>query len=145
MERSIADILNSAETIAIIGCSTDPYRTSHHIARYLKDQGYQIIPVNPEYEEVLGEKCYPKLTDIPKEQRIDVVDIFRNSAYTAEMVDTVIDRVQQTGHKPVVWTQLGVSSGEAKQKAASAGLQYIEERCLMVEHRAVSTGADQDH
>lgn len=139
MKRSIEEILKNAKTIAIIGCSTDPYRTSHHIAKYLQNYGYRIIPVNPEYEEVLGEKCYPTLRDIPEDVSIDVVDIFRNSRYTAEMIDTVIDRVKLTGHKPVVWTQLGVSSQEAKEKAANAGLQYIEERCIMVEHRSVSS------
>ena len=135
MNRSRKEILESAKVIAVIGCSADPYRTSHHIAKYLKNEGYRIIPVNPEYEEVLGEKCYNSITDISGEIQIDVVDIFRNARYTADMVDTVIERVKKTGHKPVVWTQLGVSSPGAKAKAADAGLQYIEERCMMVDHQ----------
>ncbi|MDZ7694156.1 MAG: CoA-binding protein [Balneolaceae bacterium] len=135
MNEDLAQILTDAKTIAIIGCSVDPYRTSHHIGQYLKEQGYQIIPVNPEYEEVLEEKCYDNVTDIPSEVQIDVVDIFRNSRYTAQMIDTIIERAEVTGHKPVIWTQLGVSSREAKEKAESAGFTYIEERCMMVDHR----------
>lgn len=134
-DRTIKEILDGAEVIAVVGCSTDPYRTSYHISEYLQSNGYRIIPVNPEYDIILGEPCYDKVTDIPEEIRIDVVDIFRNSRFTAEMVETVVERVAMTGHKPVVWTQLGVSSPEARQLAEGAGLQYVEERCIMVEHR----------
>lgn len=134
-DQSIEEILDESEVIAIVGCSTNPYRTSHHIAQYLQSNGFRIIPVNPEYDEVLGERCYEKLADIPGDIRIDVVDIFRNARYTEEMVETVIERVKMTGHKPVVWTQLGVSSPGAKRLAEQAGLRYIEERCIMVEHR----------
>lgn len=135
MNEDLTQIFTDAKIIAIIGCSSDPYRTSHHISKYLKEQGYQIIPVNPEYEEVLGEKCYNSVVDIPEDIQIDVVDIFRNSRYTANMIDTIIERAELTGHKPVIWTQLGVSSQEAKEKAESAGFTYIEERCMMVDHR----------
>lgn len=135
MEQSVADILKEAKTIAIIGCSENKYRTSNHIASYLQNAGYKIIPVHPDYEEVLGEKAYDSVTDIPQEVRVDIVDIFRNSDYTADMVDEIIERVEATGDHPVVWTQLGVSSDEAKQKAEKAGLTYIEEKCMMVEHR----------
>lgn len=135
MQEKLAQILTDAKVIAVIGCSADRYRTSYHISKYLKDQGYRVIPVNPEYEEVLGEKCYDKITDIPADTQIDIVDIFRNPKFTAEMVDIVIERAEATGNKPVIWTQLGVSSDEAKEKAESAGFTYIEERCMMVDHR----------
>lgn len=137
MEDSVKDLLKEAKVIAVIGCSNKPYRTSCQIARYLKEQGYRIIPVHPDYEEVHGEKAYKTVYDIPEEINVDIVDIFRNSKYTAEMVDTIIKRMEMTGQKPVVWTQLGVSSGEAKKKAEEAGLRYIEERCIMVEHGRV--------
>lgn len=138
MDQDIIEVLNNAQTIAIIGCSNNPYRTSYHIASYLKDAGFTIIPVHPDYEEVLGEKAYKTVYDIPGDVEIDIVDIFRNSKYTAAMVNDIIKRVEMTGNKPLVWTQLGVSSDEAKEKAREAGLKYVEERCLMVEHRKLS-------
>lgn len=135
MDASISDILNQAEVIAIIGCSLKSHRTSNNIAHYLQKQGYTVIPVHPDYDTVCGEKAYKTVYDIPEEIEIDIVDIFRNSKYTAEMVDTIIKRVEMTGRKPVVWTQLDVSSEEARKKAEEAGLRYIENRCIMVEHR----------
>lgn len=131
----VKSILKTSKTIAVIGCSRDPMRTSHHIAKYIKEQGYRMIPVHPDYEKVCGEKVYASVKDIPTDVVIDIVDIFRNSKYTADMVQEVIDRIQETGEKPVIWTQLGVSSPEARQKAEAAGLPYIEEKCLMVEHQ----------
>lgn len=135
MKSSISNLLEIAETIAVIGCSTNEYRTSHHIARYLQEQGFTIIPIHPDYDEVLGEKAYDSILDLQDDIKVDIVDIFRDSDYTAEMVDEVIQWSRRTGQKPVVWTQLGVSSNEAKQMAEKAGLRYVEEKCLMVEHR----------
>ncbi|MDX1671457.1 MAG: CoA-binding protein [Balneolaceae bacterium] len=135
MNQSIKELLEQSKNIAIIGCSGKPERTSCKIARYLQDQGYNIIPIHPDYEEIHGEKVYPTVYDVPEEIEIDIVDIFRNSKYTADMVDDIIKRVEITGRKPVVWTQLGVSSKEAKKKAEQAGLPYIENRCIMVDHR----------
>ena len=129
------DLLKNAKTVAVVGCSKDQMRTSHHIAKYIQGEGYKMIPVHPEYDEILGEKVYPTVLDIPADVEIDIVDIFRNPEFTADMVDDVIKRVEQTGQKPVVWTQLGVSSDEAKKKAEDAGLEYVEEKCLMVEHQ----------
>lgn len=135
MDQSIADIIKEAKIIAVVGCSKNKYRTSNQIASYLQDAGFTIIPVHPNYEEVLGEKAYASVKDIPETISLDIVDIFRNSEYTADMVQEVIERMEATGNKPVVWTQLGVSSEEAKKKAEAAGLDYVEEKCLMVEHR----------
>lgn len=129
------DLLKDAKTIAVVGCSNNKMRTSYHIAKYIQGQGYKIIPVHPEYDKILGEKVYPTVYDIPENIKIDIVDIFRNPEYTANMVDDIIKRVEQTGQKPVVWTQLGVSSEDAKRKTESVGLEYIEEKCLMVEHQ----------
>ncbi len=124
--------------MAIIGCSTDKYRTSYHIANYLKENGLQIIPVNPNYEEVLGAKCYAKMTDIPEDISIDIVDIFRDSQYTASMVRDIIDWSEKTGQKPLIWTQLTVSSEEAKSLAKDAGFDYVEDECLMVQHQRMA-------
>lgn len=133
--ESVSSILRKVKTIAVIGCSNKPYRTSCQIAKYLQEQGYTIIPVHPDYEEVHGQKAYKTVYDIPAEIDVDVVDIFRNPKYTADMVDDIIKRMEMTGQKPVVWTQMGVSSEEARKKAEAAGLRYIEDRCMMVDHR----------
>ena len=118
----LPSVLESAQTIAVVGCSARPTRTSHKIARYMQGRGYRIVPVNPNYDEVLGEPCYPDLPSVPADVSIDIVDIFRAPRHTAEMVRTAIERVEQTetvaGERPVVWTQLGVSSPEAEELAA---------------------------
>ena len=130
-------ILDEAETIAVVGCSGRASRTSHKIARYMQNRGYRIVPVNPNYDEVLGETCYPDLTSIPAEIEIDIVNIFRRPEHTADMVRTAVERVRQTKQAdssapPVVWTQLGVSSTEAEEVAAEAGLPYVRNRCIKV-------------
>lgn len=127
-------VLETADTIAVVGCSATPTRTSHKIARYLQERGYRIVPVNPNYEEVLGEPCYPDLPSVPADTEIDIVDIFRAPKHTADMVRSAIDRVEETGERPVIWTQLGVSSPEAKELAEGAGLPYVRNRCLKIEY-----------
>jgi len=134
MSQTIKEILEESETVAIIGCSEKEYRTSHHIASYLQQNGYRIIPINPDYDEILGEKVYDTLLDVPDDVTIDIADIFRNKEYTAEMVDQIIDFSKSTGQQLVVWTQLDVSSDEAEQKAKEAELTYIKNKCMMVEH-----------
>lgn len=134
MAANYADIIKEAENIAIIGCSANRYRTSYHIASYLRDNGYRIIPVNPNYDEVLGLPCYDTMNDIPEKYSVDIVDIFRDSQYTAEMVQQVIDWSKNNGQKPVIWTQLDVSSEEAEELAKEAGFRYVKNECLMVQH-----------
>ena len=127
--------LETAQTIAVVGCSDRPSRTSYAIARYLQEAGYRMIPVNPNCDEILGEPCYPDVQSIPADVHPDIVNIFRDSAHTAAMVADVRARAEATGEQPTVWTQLGVSSPEAKALAEEAGLPYVENRCIMVEHR----------
>ena len=127
--------LETARTIAVVGCSDRPSRTSHAIARYLQEAGYRVIPVNPYREEILGERCWPDVQSIPQDVRLDVVNVFRRPAHTARAVADVQARAEATGERPVIWTQLGVSSPEARALAEEAGLPYVEERCIMVEHR----------
>lgn len=134
MSQTIKEILEESETVAIIGCSEKEYRTSHHIASYLQQNGYRVIPINPDYDEILGEKVYASLQDVPGDTTIDIVDIFRNSEYTEEMMDQIIEFSESTGQEPVVWTQLDVSTDQAQNKAEQAGLQYIKNKCMMVEH-----------
>ncbi len=128
------DLLENLKTVAIIGCSANKFRTSYHIANYLKENGIRIFPINPNYEEVLGVRCYPNIEALPTDININLVDIFRDSKYTADMVREIIDWSEKTGQKPAIWTQLAVSSDEAKSLAEDAGFTYIENECIMVQH-----------
>lgn len=130
----IKDVLKAAKTIAVVGCSPNPSRTSFAISRYLIEVGYTVIPVNPMCEEVHGLKCYPDLQSIPDDVTIDIVNVFRRPAYTVAVMEDVLARIAKTGEKPAVWTQIGVSSSEAEKMAKEAGLEYIRNRCILVEH-----------
>jgi len=138
MDATIEERLQSVKTVAIIGCSANKYRTSYHIANYLKENGIRIIPINPNYDEVLGVKCYDSLSEVPGDRTVDVVDIFRDSEYTADMVRDIIAWSEEVGQKPLIWTQLSVSSQEAKSLAEEAGFDYVENECMMVQHDRVA-------
>ena len=127
-------LLEATRTIAVVGLSDDPMRPSYGIGRYLQQAGYRIIPVNPHHARVLGERCYDRIQDAPAEPSIDLVNIFRHPRYTADMIRDVLERIAATGERPVIWTQLGVSSAEAQQLAEGAGLAYVHNRCILVEH-----------
>ena len=131
---NLSSVLSDARTVAVVGCSDDPTRTSYRIAQYMQERGYRIVPVNPKVGFVLGETAYPDLPSIPADVSIDVVNIFRAPQHTADMVRDAIERVEATGETPVIWTQLGVSSPEARSLAAEAGLPYVRNRCIQVEH-----------
>jgi predicted CoA-binding protein len=124
----IAEILNNCKTIAVVGLSSNPMRPSHGVAEYLQSAGYRIIPVNPNETEVLGEKSYPRLEDVP--ERIDVVDIFRRAEFVPQVVESAIC----VGAK-VVWMQLGIENGEAAEQARTAGLAVVEDACILIEHK----------
>lgn len=124
----IAEILNKCKTIAVVGLSSNPMRPSHEVTEYMRRAGYRIIPVNPNEKEVLGEKSYARLEDVP--EKIDVVNIFRR----AEEVPAVVDGAIRVG-APVVWMQLGIENEEAAEKAWAAGLAVVEDACILVEHR----------
>lgn len=134
-DQSVHQILRNADTLAVIGASSKAYRTSHHIMQYLLKQDYRTIPVNPNEQYVLGLSCYHSVQDIPADLSVDVMVIFRNKQYTGEMVRQIVNRSERTGHKPAIWTQLDVSSPEAEAIAAKAGLLYVKNRCIMVDHR----------
>jgi uncharacterized protein len=131
---SINDILYQTKTIAVIGCSSKPHRTSYRITGYLQNAGYRIIPVNPHELEVHGEKSYSSMNEIPDDLKIDLINIFRNRRHTPEMMRNILEWSEKTGNKPPVWTQPGVSSNESKNLALENGFTYIENRCIMVEH-----------
>lgn len=134
----LRDALLSARTVAVVGCSPRGFQTSHQIARYLQNAGYRVVPVNPHHEEILGETAYPDLQSIPDEVAVDIVNVFRRSEYTAGVVRDAVERATRTGHLPLVWTQLGVHSPEAETLAEKAGLPYVANRCLMVDHRTLT-------
>jgi predicted CoA-binding protein len=120
-------ILKSVKTIAVVGLSAQWHRPSYFAAKYLQDHGYRIIPVNPMYEEVLGEKCYKSLRDIAG--RVDMVDCFRKSAEIPAIAEDAI----AIGAK-VLWMQLGVTNPQARARAEGAGLEVVENRCVKIEH-----------
>jgi uncharacterized protein len=127
----ITDLLQRVHTIAVVGISDDPLRASHGVAAYMQMHGYRIIPVNPTIQEALGEKAYPTLLDIPAEEKIDLVDIFRRSEYVPPIVDQAIQR-----KIPAVWMQETVIHHEAAEKARQAGIFVVMDRCILKEHRA---------
>jgi len=124
----VAQILRGGKTIAVVGLSSNPMRASHEVAAYLKNAGYRIIPVNPNEPEVLGEKAYARLEDVP--EPVDIVDVFRR----AEEVPAVAGSAIKIKAK-VLWMQLGIENAEAAERARAAGLVVVEDSCLMVEHK----------
>ena len=125
-EESIANLLKSAKTIAVVGLSSKMYRASFGVAEYLQSVGYRIIPVNPNVSEVLGEKSYARLEDVP--EKIDIVDIFRRSETVPEVVDAAI-RISARA----VWMQEGVVNEAAAAKARDAGLFVMMDHCIAKE------------
>jgi predicted CoA-binding protein len=127
-DSEITKLLRDAKTIAVIGLSPKEDRPSHYVSVYMKNQGYKIIPVNPGQTELLGEKCYKTLADVPGP--VDIVDIFREPAAVSAIVDEAIQKKAKA-----VWMQLGIVNNEAAQRAKNAGLTVIMNKCIMVEHR----------
>ena len=129
-DAELKDTLRNVKTIAVIGISPKEDRPSYIVASYLKSKGYRVIPVRPDGEEILGEKVYHSLSEIPKEISVDVLDIFRKS----EEVPPIVEEAIQRGIK-VVWMQEGVIHKEAGEKAEKAGSKVIMDRCIKKEHQ----------
>ena len=130
---TIRRILKENHTIAMVGLSADWYRPSYFAAKYLQDHGFRVIPVNPRYEEILGEKSYARVQDIP--EPIDVVDCFRRPADIPPLADAAIE----VGAR-VLWMQLGIVNEEAAAKAEDAGLEVIMNRCMKIEYARMFGG-----
>ena len=128
-EIDIAALLRAARTIAVVGASPSPDRDSHRVARYLRDHGYRVVPVNPGVDTLLGERCYPDLASIPADVPIDIVDIFRKVEFIPAIVEQAIAR--QAG---AVWMQLGLVDPAAARRARDAGLAVVMDLCIKVEH-----------
>jgi predicted CoA-binding protein len=125
---AILELLKNYKTIAVVGLSSNPMRPSYDVTEYMQAAGYRIIPVNPNEREVLGEKSYARLEEVP--EKIEIVNVFRR----AEEVPAVVESAIRVGAK-VVWMQQGVENEEAAEKARAAGLMVIEDACILVEHR----------
>jgi predicted CoA-binding protein len=136
-QNTIKEILQKYKVIAVVGLSKELGKDSHRVSAYLKQHGYQIIPVNPFAEEVLGEKSYPSLLDIPTEIQttIEIVDIFRPAGDVPPIMEQAIKLKQKNGKPVVVWMQLGIINEEAADAGRRAGLIVVMDKCLMVEHR----------
>ena len=127
-DAELRDILE-LETIAVVGCSASPGKAAHDIPRYMQDHGYDIVPVNPYADEVLGREAHESLADVPDE--IDLVDVFRPSEEGAGIVDEVLDREDVQA----VWLQLGIEDDEAGSRVEETGRKFVQDRCLKVEHQ----------
>jgi predicted CoA-binding protein len=127
----IERILKTCRTIAMVGASPNPDRTSNNVFNYLIKHGYRVIPVNPTIKEISGEKCYGSLSVIP--EKIDVVDVFRRSEDCLSIVEEAIKIGAKT-----VWMQEGVINGEAEARALAAGLEVVMDRCIMKEHKRLA-------
>lgn len=129
-DAELRALLNASRTIAVVGCSPNPARASHEVARYLLGRGYRIIPVNPFHTSILGERCYPSLASAARDHTIDIVNVFRRSEYAGGVVDEAIAL-----HPRLVWLQEGVVDGAAAARAEAAGIPIVMDRCLAVNHK----------
>jgi len=125
--NTLRRILKESRVIAVVGLSADWFRPSYFAAKYMQEHGYRVIPVNPKYDSVLGEKCYRSLREIP--EKVDMVDVFRKTADVAPIADDAI----AIGAR-VLWQQLGVRNESAAAKARAAGLEAVLDRCIKIEH-----------
>lgn len=132
-DQSVKEVLG-LEPVAVVGCSRFPGKAAHDVPRYLADQGYDIIPVNPNADEILGREAVPSLGDIDREIRL--VNVFRPSDEVAGIVDEALTRDDVRA----IWLQLGITDDEALARAEEAGLVTIQDRCMKVEHQRLFSG-----
>ncbi|MGD0179644.1 MAG: CoA-binding protein [Terriglobales bacterium] len=125
----IADLLQRAKTIAVVGLSSSPLRPSHGVSAYMQSNGYRIIPVNPKIKQALGETAYASLVDVP--EKVDIVNIFRRPEFVEEIVDQAIQL-----KIPAIWMQEEVINEKAAEKGRKAGIFVVMDRCILKEHKA---------
>ncbi|MFQ5433111.1 MAG: CoA-binding protein [Nitrospinota bacterium] len=129
----VKNILENSKTVAVVGLSHKENRDSYRVAAYLKEHGYKIVPVNPAREEILGEKCYKTVGDIPF--KVDVVDVFRKPSALPELAEQI------AAVKPgAVWFQIGVVNEAASKTIRDAGIDFVQNLCMMVEHSRILRG-----
>jgi predicted CoA-binding protein len=127
--QTIAQLVSKPLTVAVVGLSPKAHRDSFGVAQYMQAHGWRIVPINPNASEILGEKAYATLTEAAQHERIDLVDVFRNS----DDVPPVVDEAIAIG-APAIWLQLGIAHDDATAKARAAGLRVVQNKCLKVEH-----------
>ena len=125
----IRSALETAETVAVVGCSPDPSRASHAITRFLMEQGYRVVPVNPNHSRILGQTSYPSLSAVPAGLRLDIVDVFRRSEAVAPVAEEALARAV-----PFFFMQKGVVDAAAAARLEAAGIGVAMDRCILVEH-----------
>jgi len=123
------------DTVAVVGCSTTPGKAAHDVPAYLGRHGYRIVPVNPFADEVLEEPAYDSLGEVPDRIEVDVVNVFRPSEEAGGIVDAAVERAGRLGDVSAVWLQLDITDSEAGARATDAGLDFVQDRCMKVEHR----------
>lgn len=125
-------IVREARTVAVVGASDNPEKASNEVASYLMEQGYRVVPVNPKEEDVLGERAYASVSEIPEE--VDVVDVFLPPEKTSEVAQDAVE----AGAK-VLWLQLGIESEESRRIAEEGGLTFVEDRCMKQTHEGMQS------
>ncbi len=135
-QNKIKEILAKYRTVAVVGLSREPDKDSYRVSAYLKAHGFRIIPVNPFADEVLGEKSYKSLLDIPPEiqKTIEIVDVFRPAKDVPPIVEQAVKLKEMYGTLRVVWMQLGIINEQAAEASRKAGLTVVMNKCMMVEH-----------
>ncbi len=135
-DEALREMFRRARTIAVVGMSGNPDRDSYEVGAYFKAHGYRVIPVNPALTEALGERAYPSLAAIPPETGVDVVDVFRRS----EAVPAIVDEALARSPRPrVLWLQLTVRHPGSGPRLTEAGVGFVQDRCLMSEHRRLTS------
>jgi uncharacterized protein len=129
-DSQFKEILNAYKKITVVGISPNASRASHQIAVYMKDNGYDVVGVNPGHDEIAGIKIYKKLSEVPTEYR-KFVDVFRSP----EFIPSLVDEILEVGGIEVLWLQLGITHPAAEKKAEAKGIRVISDRCLLIEHR----------
>jgi len=143
-EDTIKGILENYRTVAIVGLSKDPAKDSFEVGQFLQSKGYKIIPINPTVDQILGEKCYKSLLEMPEDVQItvDIVDIFRPPADVPPIVDQVVQLKKKFGKPNVVWMQLEIVNEDAAKKAEDAGLTVVMDKCMRIERRKLDKEVD---
>lgn len=132
-----AEVLARAKTIAVVGASRSPEKEANSVPGYLKERGYRIIPINPSADEILGERAYPSLLDLPRElgRAVDVVEVFRPSEELPGVAAQVVEMKKRYGKAPVFWSQQGLESEEAKRMLEAGGISYVMDACMRTVHQ----------
>lgn len=132
---NMKEIFDTCKNIAVVGFSKDISKAAHTVPGYMKKQGYNIFPINPSADTIMGLKCYKTLSEVP--EKIDMVNVFRPSQDCLEIVEEAVSRHNLNGDIKLIWLQLGIVNNDAKMIAEENGIEFIQDACIYVEHKAV--------